>query len=97
MAARQRFRADFVNVVAIGPAGLHDLGGVIDGIDVGDLVVIRATDAEDGHATRYHLRVSLYMLCVLLVALGMNGTRLLEWAVRGFPPPREYVVIHHGR
>jgi len=40
--------------------------------------------------------VSVYMLCALLVALGMKGTRLLEWAVRGFPPPREYVVIHHG-
>ena len=46
-------------------------------------------------ASRYQIRVSVYVLCVLLVSLGMKGTRLLEWAMRGFPPPREYVVIHH--
>ena len=48
-------------MVATGLTGRYDLLDPIDGVDVDDLVVIRPTDAEDGHGQRYQMRVSVYM------------------------------------
>jgi hypothetical protein len=45
--------------------------------------------------TRYQMRVSVYMLCVLLCALTAKGIKLGTWVYAGCPADREYVYIQH--
>jgi hypothetical protein len=45
---------------------------------------------------RYQMRVSVYMLCVLLCALTAKGWFLAAWVIAGCPADREYVYVEGG-
>jgi hypothetical protein len=46
--------------------------------------------------TRYQMRVSVYMLCVLLCAVTANGWFLAAWVIASCPADREYVYIQQN-
>jgi hypothetical protein len=45
---------------------------------------------------RYQMRVSVYMLTVLLCALTTKGLFLVGWVVAGCPADREYVYVREN-
>jgi hypothetical protein len=45
--------------------------------------------------TRYQIRLSTYMLCVLISALTVKGWLLVAWEIAGRPFRPEYVHIRH--
>jgi hypothetical protein len=45
---------------------------------------------------RYQMRVSVYMLGVLLCALTGKGIKLSIWVIAGCPADREYVYVQEN-